>query len=434
MQPKAEHRVINGLLKAGLGIGTPERAAEILSRDVEIIADPKRTTPSDLWPCVWALANVCTRQFRGTVWVNCGLTEALPSPSRLATRCRFRKSGSDDVLRIGVGVRSQSCDVLGDVRGQTISFGEPIEDTTPANPISGFGLAGYLGFAALATAVGIPPFRVEWAKQRLSFPLNPMVKNERHLAAGLSLIGLGQIGQAYLSLIWFLGLSEIPLSILDKDDFGIENEATQILLDEERALGQSKATFLADKFRAMGFTAHGKRLEVTWDWTRPVTDSPIVLVGVDNFDARRMIACAGYEWMFESGVGTDFTKPRITWHVLPGNRNSGRTFQSSVTEPRESYASPDLRERLKDTPGGCGWLTFQSTTAAAPSMGLVAAARVLSELFAFPRRGHAVTGTSLLWSPLLPASREVLLLDPKGGAPPAMRSKGDQGGSLPLSA
>lgn len=83
-----EHRVVNGLLKAG-AVAEPEQAISVLQRDFRIISPPSRAAEDDLWPAIWALAAVLERQFAGTIYVDAGLTGPLRQPAQLGSRCRF---------------------------------------------------------------------------------------------------------------------------------------------------------------------------------------------------------------------------------------------------------------------------------------------------------------------------------------------------------
>src|SRR5262249_54529105 len=83
-----------------------------------------------------------------------------------------------------------------------LSFGSLLSGNQPAHPISSFALAGYLGYATLASVIGIPRYREGYARNELALPfcaesLDPPLPN-------VTIIGLGQLGQAYLALMYFL--------------------------------------------------------------------------------------------------------------------------------------------------------------------------------------------------------------------------------------
>jgi hypothetical protein len=410
-----EHRIVNGLLKAGVTARTPEAVHDLLDTDVEIVVPEERGGVTDLWPCVWALAAVCSRQFQGSVMVRAGISEALPSPARLSSRCVFdgaaRRDEGRPLLTIGVGAPSGRGDLWGDARGDNFAFGEACPSSGTAHPIGAFALAGYLGFAALAVRAGIPPFREDLAVKCLTIGVENGVGFP---SDGLAMCGLGQLGQAYLAQLYFLQPRHLPgpvrLVLLDKDPFGPENGATQILLDDDSQIGFSKALSLAEKARGYGWDVAARADEFTWDTKRRIGDPGLTMLGFDNMDARRMALSAGYDWIVDAGLRDSFTEPLVTWHSLPGGRGFLDLFpRSSMRREEPGSLSGDFFERLRKTPGGCGWLTFAGVTASAPSLGLVAAAFAWSEVLVrlaggqLPRRGIA-----RLWSPLLPYERTVL--------------------------
>ena len=114
------------------------------------------------------------------------------------------------------------------------------------------------------------------------------------LPDGLSIVGLGQLGQAYLSLLYFLTLrnSRSPyLVLLDKDPFELPNQRTQVLLEEHRRWdGQPKADYVASRACKSGAGEYKPRMvtEVNWGWKRPTAHPPTGLLGLDDLDVRRM--------------------------------------------------------------------------------------------------------------------------------------------------
>ena len=239
-----DHRILNGILKARRDLQAPEQASALLARDIEVVAPPERIVDSDLWPCVWALASVLGRQFHGRVYLDCGLDRPLPSPGELPSNCIFGRGGLPTADRIHVGAApSVGAGLIGDARGNAVGYGALLPDDVPAHPIASFALAGYLGFSALANAIGIPPFRADLAKRTHVLSFDPSVRVLP--CRELSLIGLGHLGHAYLALLWFLRLDDVRLHLVDKERFGPENYATQILMARSEDAGQLKAPHLA---------------------------------------------------------------------------------------------------------------------------------------------------------------------------------------------
>jgi hypothetical protein len=269
-----------------------------------------------------------------------------------------------------------------------------------ATPLSSFALAGYLGFAALAKAVGIPAFRAELATDQLDLPIDTERVGE---FPPITLIGTGNVGQACLALLWFLPwrASHPEIHLIDRDRFEPPNFGTQVLFDDESAMFEWKADFLGRKLAGLGMNVTYEQAEVDWTWRRTSTHPGIALVAVDDFDVRRMVMSAGYDWAVEAGIGDDFTRPRVTWHSMPAGPAAARIF--SVRHHRSQVAvTPSLERTLRETPGACGWLTFQDITASAPCLGIAAAAFAISALVSPRRTLETLSGGAILWSPLLP--------------------------------
>ncbi|HEY6329644.1 MAG TPA: ThiF family adenylyltransferase [Blastocatellia bacterium] len=406
------NRIINGVLKAVPGIRDPHHARELLTRDINIIVDPGRLMdPYDLWPALWALTSVLARQFEGVIFISGTEKPSYPSPREFDRKCIFgAPPHSSGAIRIGLGAAPDGRDsIWGDARGSSVSYRKSMECSGSAHPISAFALAGYLGFAALAEAVGIPASRAAFATAELDLPFDPGVAPG---STDYTFVGLGHLGQAYLSLLFFLdrqGAGTRQIVLVDRDEFGKENLSTQILLGDDLLWeGSDKAQFLASHMRNIGVEAKGESVRVSWGWKRPGYHPPLAILGLDNFDARRMAIEAGYEWIFEAGLSSSFEQPRLTWHSVPPGRESAKIFPRQVREAKVDVGMErDFIQNLLESPGRCGWLTYLSVTASAPSMGLVAAAYLWCEVLTFLGGVRStVSGAARLWPPLIPFYRE----------------------------
>jgi hypothetical protein len=410
-----EHRVINGLLRELDTVADPDSAQALLAIDCEIVVPPERAD-GDLWPCLWALASVLERQFSGTIYMNCGLLGAPKSPARLGRRCVFGLAPSK-AMRISVGlVGSRIADLQGDARGSSICVGPTgnLASDALAHPAAGFALAGYLGFAALALATDIPPHRQDFAQSSLLLPI--LSGDVVHPVPDLSIVGLGHLGQAYLALLFFLAdrsRSRPCLALLDKDAFSVENYATQILLEDGGDWrGVPKADYLESHIKQWGFEVTGEQRELTWSWRRPAPHPPTALLGLDDLDVRRMAVSAGYSWFLEAGLGSSFLWPRLTWHAMPADKRLANALFARREDTSLGLPDKPFIADLERTPARCGLLRFKSVQAAAPSMGLLAAALTCAELERLAAgTPDVVRGTATLWSPLLPIWRECLESD-----------------------
>lgn len=411
-----ENRIVNGLLKAE-AVDGPERAVDLLARDIEIVADPERATEDDLWPAIWALATVLERQFSGNVYIRAGLMHPLRQPARLGSRCHFAsETHSENAITIDLGrpPASQQSTLCGDARGGIVRYGSVIDSSERATPLACFAIAGYLGFAALALAAGIPGYREEFSVPEIVLPCHGLAL-PRLPEGGLEFIGLGHLGQAYLALLFFLAArtSQVPrVQLVDKDGFESPNWSTQILIEaQDEWIGVPKADYLRERARTWGWHVESEVAEIKWGWQRFGRNSEFAILGLDRFEVRRMAIAGGYCWAFDAGLGDSFLHPRISWHSIPAdNTLAKRLFPETETAPtpRQQPATPFI-EGLRNTPGGCGLLTYEGIQASAPSLGLVASAFLWSELVLFVSgTREQVQGSATIWSPIVPPLRTLL--------------------------
>lgn len=405
-----EHRVVNGVLKSG--VDNPEDAARLLARDVEVFVDPSRAT--EFLPAAWALVTALRRQFFGNIILH-GLGETRGLPTALGPLAATARATGSRPLAVGLGYRPTLVDaeaiLWGDVRGPSIAFGTQISGSAaPAHPVAAFGLAGYLGFAALAKAIRVAPFRPSHARTQLTLPLPEL---EGPTPKSIAVLGLGQLGQAFLALLYFLYPDHgrrPSLLLVDDDRFGEENFATQVLLDPSRSwVGKKKVDHIATQLRDSGWNAEPLDVHLVWGLAPPANQPALALLGFDNFEGRRVAASWGYDWLVEAGVGTSLAQPRVTWASIPPDPAVAKRLFAEPTH-RPSLIADDgspLARSLLDTPGQCGWLTFQQVAASAPSLGLAAAAYAFCELLRWTGgRREPVRGIAHLWAPLLPYLRE----------------------------
>jgi hypothetical protein len=413
MEPQND-RVINGLLKADIGLLTPEAVEHRLAQNVIIQADPRRASAGDLWPAIWFLAAVLERQFTGTVIIDAGLKGPLPAPIPLSPRCRFAPTATrhagitvsiDPASELGTGPISTT----GDARGNELGYGAALDSGNPAHPITACAIAGYLGFSALAEACGVPPFHAQWRAGRLALPFDP---DRPFVPPDFSVLGTGQVGQAFLALAFFLTASTDKPSVhlVDKGTFEEPNLRTQVLLthDLQRWSERAKVDYLAELCGSWGWTASAERTEINWGWRCKQTRSRFAFLGFDNMDARRVGAEGGFDWLFECGVGPDLCQPRVSWHSLPPDRQLAKRLFRDPGERR--WSQSEFAKSLGETAGSCGRVTFENIDASAPSLGLVAAAFSWAEVLNYMAGDRCpYSGGAYAWSPLLPIDRIALI-------------------------
>jgi len=403
-----EDRIINGLLKSNT-VDAPEKATQLLARDVAILAPRNRATEDDLWPAIWCLAAALERQFSGTIHIIAGLSHPLPQPAKLTSRVSFGTQAGPNAIRINLGSSQPSVDgsLCGDARGTAISYGSLIDSSTPACPIACFAVSGYLAFAALAHATGIPPHRVEFTIPCLDFH-----EFQSFETMELDFVGLGHLGQAYLALMFFLARRHRAaprVCLVDKGSFELPNWSTQILIElNSKWMGLHKVEYLAQRLKSWGWHVESSVTEINWGWRQ--AHSGVAILGLDKFEVRRMAIAGGYSWIFDAGLGDSFIAPRISWHSIPADYAlARRLFPDDDATRAAEGATTSFLTKLQNTPGGCGFLIYEEAQASAPSMGLIAASFLWSEAARhFNGCKERVQGTATLWSPILPPLRSIL--------------------------
>jgi hypothetical protein len=402
----AQDRILNGLLKGFEGSISPEQANALLTRDVVVHVPCERVGMDDLGPAIWALASVLERQFRGRVYLDIGSAAFPQGPVPLGPRCKLGPCEDVDAISIGLGNVPSKVPLQGDARLHRIGI-TPLDGARPS-PIECFAIAGYLGYSAIALALDIPSNR-EWAGTssiEIAYSQDDLTSALR-AADGFTLIGLGQVGQAFLALLWFLyggDFGRRALALIDPQQFEDTNQRTQILLSEGGSWeGAYKATYVGEVAQRWNASPRAVEGGIGWGWQRGSFPG-IALVGPHDFEVRRMACKAGFTRIVECGVGTDLLAPRVSWHAISG----GSTARAAALFPDSEVGRPTLNTapwiaELKKTPGECGWVQFLGVSSTAPCLGIAAVAYAMAEIASSE---HVIRGSSLLWSQLLPRFRE----------------------------
>jgi len=402
-------RIINGLLKADIGLADPVEIQTRLAQDVLLVVRAGRSASHDLWPCIWFLASILEREFIGNVFIKCDLTGPLPSPAPLSKRCEFVSNAFKfSGLTVALGADTPSSAIWGDAKGNTISHGCSLDGDQPASPLACCALAGYLGFETLASAARIPGFHENWRTPNLTLrtvPASPILPKE------LAVLGTGQIGQAFLCLAFFMYRNDKPLlHLVDRDDCESPNYRSQLLLSEssESWEGRTKVDVIAEVCERWSWKVTREKTDISWGWRNPMGEDAIAFLGFDNMESRRIGVEAGFGRLVECGVGTDFLQPRVSWHSLPPDRERAKQFFNERSRVPREAAKSDFLTKLNETPGQCGRVTFENIDASAPCLGALGTAFAWAELMNFcDGDKSSISGGAYAWSPFQPIQREV---------------------------
>lgn len=209
------------------------------------------------------------------------------------------------------------------------------------------------------------------------------------LPSRLWLIGLGNLGQAYLWLLTCLPYSEprdLELMLQDYDPLAPSNESTSMLTFQQM-IGRMKTRAVAEWLEQKGFRATLEERRFG-GWSRRAPHEPAVaLCGVDNALARASLEHAGFGLVVETGLGAGSQAFRnFSLHTFPSSLIAAQIWGDDF-----AAAGPDVSHmpayqasnhpRLDE----CGLAQLASRTVGVPFVGLTAAALAIAELL---RRLH----------------------------------------------
>jgi len=222
----------------------------------------------------------------------------------------------------------------------------------------------------------------------------------QYLPAGLWLIGLGHLGQAYL---WGLGLlpyrdpGNLSLVLQDVDIITPSSESTSILT-AAALVGQKKTRAVAAWAERRGFTTTIHERLFDGDFTRQPDEPSVALCGLDNGLGRRALDRVGFDFVVEAGLGRghrDFRTMRL--HTLPAPRSAVELWKAE--DPCENVEERHAYQKMLEDGDldRCGITLLAGKAVGAPFVGAVASCLALSEVLRLLHRGpiHQVVDLDL---------------------------------------
>jgi len=222
--------------------------------------------------------------------------------------------------------------------------------------------------------------------------------NEPHLSllpTQLWLLGLGNLGQAYLWMLRSLPFPDghtLDLILQDFDVVSAANETTSVLT-EPGMVGERKTREMAKWAKAVGFTTTIVERRFG-PLTRRDDDEPsIALCGFDNALARSALEETGFDLVIEAGLGAGpGSFVNFSLHTFPGSRRASEIWKqdggSLAPSPMTNEAYANLLEaKVIDE---CGLTLLASRSVGVPFVSLTAAAFVVAELLRRLHEGPAL--------------------------------------------
>lgn len=209
------------------------------------------------------------------------------------------------------------------------------------------------------------------------------------LPSRLWLIGLGNLGQAYLWLLACLPYgdpSSVELMLQDYDRIAQSNDSTSVLTSRSM-IGLMKTRAMADWLEKKGFRATVEERRFG-EWTRRAAHEPAVaLCGVDNTLARASLEHANFGLVVEAGLGAG---PQaflnFALHMFPSSLRATQIWANDTTARPDVSNMPAYQASKHPRLDVCGLAQLASRTVGVPFVGLTAGALAIAELL---RRLHS---------------------------------------------
>jgi hypothetical protein len=234
-----------------------------------------------------------------------------------------------------------------------------------------------------------------------------------YLPDRLWLIGLGNLGQAYLWLLACLPYGNDPnlaLMLQDYDRIAESNDSTS-LLTSSAMIGQMKTRAAAAWLEDRGFEVVIEERRFG-EWTRRGPVEPrVALFGVDNPAARSSLEQAGFELVVETGLGAGPQAFRnFSLHTFPSSLKAAQLWSTAgVSDNTTNVLNMPAYEPSKH-PGldECGLAQLASRTVGVPFVGLTAGSFAIAELLRRLHGGPAIELLSASMSALEDAEVSIL--------------------------
>jgi hypothetical protein len=219
------------------------------------------------------------------------------------------------------------------------------------------------------------------------------------------LIGLGNLGQAYLWSLFMLPYRnprQVLLYLQDDDPIIPENWGTSLLAERDRydILKTKLSEEWADR-RKFDVRRIDRRLDA--QCRRGVHEPAIALAGVDRMAARRMLGLPGFDYVIDCGLGATFeTYQSVRVNTFDRNCDPAVHFKGvednldeAAKKILELPAYDELTRSLND--GGCGAATLAGSAVAVPFVSAFAGAIAVTQAIRIASREppyNSITATT----------------------------------------
>ena len=249
-----------------------------------------------------------------------------------------------------------------------------IAQTNPLVGIAGGALAVAAAFQAARTAAA-PELEIDLWPATADAPAPGF--NEIFLPSSIWMVGLGNLGQAYLwalSALPYADPSKVTLVLQDHDRVTDENWATSILV-RRTDHGKLKNQIGERWAGAKGFSVRRLDRRLLPHDRLDDDDPRLALSGVDKIAVRRLLIDTGFDCVVDAGLGmTSDTFDRFRITVFDKDYRPETHFKD-IDDPARPAAVPanEAYQALEKEIGTCGTVEIAGASAAAPFVSALAA-------------------------------------------------------------
>jgi hypothetical protein len=208
------------------------------------------------------------------------------------------------------------------------------------------------------------------------------------LPSAVGLFGLGHLGQAYAWAHVALNHPQPDKGIVwlcDDDHVEVPNLETGAIAGRAWT-GKLKTRMVADWLEARGYRTRLVERRVDEHFHRTATEAVVALSGFDDNAARRWLSAAGYEAIFDAGLGGEaFNFDTIAFRAWPNPRPADELWPLETDEEKGARAARReqlIREARYDalTDDECGRMLLAGQSVAVPFVGAFSSCVAFAEL------------------------------------------------------
>lgn len=224
--------------------------------------------------------------------------------------------------------------------------------------------------------------------------------NLSYLPQKLWLIGLGNLGQAYLWTLGFLPYKadnklkdNIKFVLQDTDRLEEANDSTSLLTDLSM-VGIKKTRAMSDWCEQYGFQTLLIERKFADDLIANDDEPHLALCGVDNAEARATLEKAGFKRIIEAGLGKGVEEYLcFRMHTFPASKSAESYWgQKSGKDDAEKLIQQPAYQDLygRGLVDQCGVTELAGRSVGAPFVGAIASTLVIAEVLRMLNGGDAI--------------------------------------------